>query len=95
MGSVPPVDSMIISAHSTPVEICTEATFETGMLSSFLPNQRRLQAAHAQRTDHDPGGKHKIALSPPTGGEGLCRRLGSRRDRRYTHSNAPFPQTQM
>ncbi len=40
MGSVPPVDSMRISAHSTPVEICTDATFETGMLSSFLPNQR-------------------------------------------------------
>src|SRR5260370_37760580 len=40
MGSVPPVDSIRISAHSTPVEICTEATFDMAMVSSLLPNQR-------------------------------------------------------
>src|SRR5947209_6305823 len=40
MGSVPPVDSMTISAQKTPVEICTEATLEMGMLSSLEPNSR-------------------------------------------------------
>src|SRR5579859_1137361 len=42
MGSVPPVDSMTISDQKTPVEMCTEATFEIGMLSSLLPNSRDL-----------------------------------------------------
>src|ERR1700739_4258645 len=42
MGSVPPVDSMTISYQKTPVEMCTEATFEIGMLSSLLPNSRDL-----------------------------------------------------
>src|SRR5882724_6913786 len=37
MGSVPPVDSMTISAQNTPVEMWTDATFEIGMLSSLLP----------------------------------------------------------
>src|SRR5256885_9732010 len=37
MGSVPPVDSMTISAQKTPVEMWTDATFEIGMLSSLLP----------------------------------------------------------
>src|SRR5579863_1725519 len=40
MGSVPPVDSMTISAQKTPVEMWTEATFEIGMLSSLLPKNR-------------------------------------------------------
>src|ERR1700676_5639211 len=40
MGSVPPVDSMTISAQKTPVEMWTEAIFEMAMLSSFLPNIR-------------------------------------------------------
>src|SRR6478752_2885189 len=40
MGSVPPVDSMTISAQKTPVEICTEATLDMGMLSSLEPNSR-------------------------------------------------------
>src|SRR5256885_2383792 len=43
MGSVPPVDSMTISAQKTPVEICTEATLEMGMLSSLEPNSRDFQ----------------------------------------------------
>src|SRR5579864_2603697 len=42
MGSVPPVDSMTISAQKTPVEICTEATLEMGMLSSLEPKRRDL-----------------------------------------------------
>src|ERR1700728_12905 len=40
MGSVPPVDSIRISAQRTPVEMCTEAIFDIAMLSSLLPNQR-------------------------------------------------------
>src|ERR1700686_761417 len=40
MGSVPPVDSMTISAQKTPVEMWTEAIFEMAMLSSLLPNIR-------------------------------------------------------
>src|SRR5579864_7531471 len=40
MGSVPPVDSMRISDHNTPVEMCTEATFDMAMLSSLLPKNR-------------------------------------------------------
>src|SRR5882724_7499680 len=40
MGSVPPVDSMRMSAQTMPVEMCTEATLEMAMLSSLLPNQR-------------------------------------------------------
>src|SRR5580698_9162149 len=40
MGSVPPVDSMTISAQNTPVEMCTEAIFDMAMLSSLLPNRR-------------------------------------------------------
>jgi hypothetical protein len=42
MGSVPPVDSITISDQKTPVEMCTEATFEIGILSSFDPNSRDL-----------------------------------------------------
>src|SRR5689334_6160653 len=42
IGSVPPVDSMTISAQKIPVLMCTEATFEMGMLSSLLPNRRDL-----------------------------------------------------
>ncbi len=42
MGSVPPVDSITISDQTTPVEMCTDATFEIGMLSSLLPNNRDL-----------------------------------------------------
>src|SRR5579862_3276800 len=41
-GSVPPVDSMRMSDQKRPVEILTEATWEIEMLSSLLPNQRRL-----------------------------------------------------
>src|ERR1700719_300038 len=40
MGSVPPVDSMTISAQKTPVEMCTEAIFDMAMLSSLLPKNR-------------------------------------------------------
>src|SRR5467141_2807277 len=40
MGSVPPVDSIRISDQNTPVEICTDATFDMAMLSSLLPNSR-------------------------------------------------------
>src|SRR5437016_12953737 len=40
MGSVPPVDSMRISDQNTPVEMCTDATFDMAMLSSLLPNSR-------------------------------------------------------
>src|SRR5712664_3842939 len=40
MGSVPPVDSIRISDHTMPVEMCTEAIFEMAMLSSLLPNHR-------------------------------------------------------
>src|SRR5271166_773804 len=42
MGSVPPVDSMTISDHSTPVEMCTDATFDMAILSSLLPKRRDL-----------------------------------------------------
>src|ERR1700722_18521288 len=42
MGSVPPVDSIRISAHTTPVVMWTDATFEMAMLSSLLPNHRDL-----------------------------------------------------
>src|ERR1700722_1120012 len=42
MGSVPPVDSITISAQKTPVEICTDAIFDIGMLSSLLPKSRDL-----------------------------------------------------
>jgi len=38
IGSLPPVDSITISDQNTPVEMCTDATFEIGMLSSLLPN---------------------------------------------------------
>src|SRR5271165_2541980 len=37
IGSVPPVDSITISAQNTPVEICTDAIFDIAMLSSLLP----------------------------------------------------------
>src|SRR5271157_483287 len=40
MGSAPPVDSMTISDQMTPVEMCTDATFDMAMLSSLLPNRR-------------------------------------------------------
>jgi hypothetical protein len=40
MGSVPPVDSMTISAQKTPVEMCTDAIFDMVMLSSLLPKNR-------------------------------------------------------
>src|SRR5689334_7991845 len=40
--SLPPVDSMAISDQNTPVEMCTDATFVIGMLSSLLPNSRDL-----------------------------------------------------
>ncbi len=40
IGSVPPVDSITISAQKTPVEMCTEAIFDIAMLSSLLPNSR-------------------------------------------------------
>src|ERR1700692_681580 len=40
IGSVPPLDSMEISDHITPVEICTEATCAMAMLSSLLPKRR-------------------------------------------------------
>src|ERR1700738_2811596 len=40
MGSVPPLDSIRISDQNTPVEICTDATFDMAMLSSLLPNSR-------------------------------------------------------
>src|SRR5215472_1806595 len=40
IGSVPPVDSTTMSDQTIPVEICTEATLEIGMLSSLLPNHR-------------------------------------------------------
>src|SRR5579862_474876 len=42
IGSVPPVDSITISDQNTPVLMCTDATFEIGMLSSLLPNRRDL-----------------------------------------------------
>src|SRR5580693_4410178 len=45
MGSVPPVDSITISAQKTPVEMWTEAIFEMAMLSSLLPNRRDLTRA--------------------------------------------------
>src|ERR1700735_631469 len=40
MGSVPLGDSILISAHNTPVEMCTDAIFDVAMLSSLLPNHR-------------------------------------------------------
>src|SRR5579872_829463 len=40
IGSDPPVDSITISDQNTPVEMCTDATFEIGILSSLLPNSR-------------------------------------------------------
>src|SRR5580698_461749 len=42
MGSVPPVDSITMSDQKIPVEIFTEATCEIEILSSLLPNRRRL-----------------------------------------------------
>src|SRR5437763_1597077 len=42
MGSLPPVDSITISDQTTPVEMCTDATLEIGILSSLLPNIRDL-----------------------------------------------------
>jgi|SRR5580658_8572837 hypothetical protein len=42
MGSVPPVDSITMSDQRIPVEIFTEATCEIEILSSLLPNRRRL-----------------------------------------------------
>src|ERR1700677_5079798 len=42
MGSVPPVDSITITDHRTPVEMCTDATFDMGIVSSLLPNNRDL-----------------------------------------------------
>jgi hypothetical protein len=42
MGLVPPVESILISDHSMPVAICTEATCGIAMLSSLLPNIRDL-----------------------------------------------------
>ena len=40
IGSVPPVDSITISAQKTPVEMCTEAIFDIAILSSLLPKNR-------------------------------------------------------
>src|SRR5580704_3284580 len=45
IGSVPPVDSITISAQKTPVEMCTDAIFDIAMLSSLLPNSRDLMRA--------------------------------------------------
>src|ERR1019366_3527140 len=42
IGSVPPADSITMSAQKTPVEMCTEATCLMPMLSSLLPNRRGL-----------------------------------------------------
>src|ERR1700731_2540354 len=54
----------------------------------------RLHAAHAQGADDDAGGKKKIVLSPAAGSENSSLRLGAGSRRRYTHSSAPFFQTQ-
>src|SRR5690349_7094725 len=41
MGSVPPVDSIVISDQIIPVEISTDATCKIAMLSSVLPKRWR------------------------------------------------------
>src|ERR1700749_4003959 len=42
IGLLPPLESMRISDQNIPVAICTEATFEIGILSSELPKSRGL-----------------------------------------------------
>jgi hypothetical protein len=46
----------------TPVEICTEATLPSAMLSSLLPKQAGFHPAHMLRSDDDADGKEQIAL---------------------------------
>src|SRR5271169_4070170 len=55
----------------------------------------RLHAAHTQGADHESSREQKIALGPAAGRKGLGQRLGGGRGRSYTHSRAPFFQTQM
>src|ERR1019366_8863128 len=62
MGSVPPVDSMRISDHSTPVEMCTEAIFEMAMLSSLLPNHRPFKRLTRRGLTISVVGKRKLPL---------------------------------
>src|SRR5580700_6440579 len=94
IGSVPPVDSITISDHSTPVEICTDATFDMAMVSSLLPNKRPLMRLTRFGLTMIFVGNRKLpvvqrlavkTVSGGTSGLGIA----------YTHSSAPFFQTQM
>src|SRR2546430_10971309 len=60
IGSAPPVDSIRISDHITPVEMCTEATFEIGMLSSLLPNRRDFRRLTRKGLTRSRVGKRKL-----------------------------------
>jgi hypothetical protein len=135
MGSVPPVDSTTMFDQITPVEICTDATFEIGMLSSLLPNSRDLTRMTRCGLTTSLVGKKKFprvkreAVKVSEGEESIGlreaalmgnylraarradffsparqRQVGSDREikplqgrhyRAYTHSKAPFFQTQM
>ena len=71
MGSVPPVDSITISDHTTPVEMWTEATFEIGMLSSLLPNSRDFVRITRCGLTTILVGKKKFPARPARGLKGL------------------------
>jgi len=111
MGSDPPVDSITISAQKTPVEMCTDAIFETAMLSSLLPKnrpftrdtrcglitslvgKRKFPCVHRDAVNVSAGDE-SIALSADVVKERLDDSMAVT-DQSYTHSSAPFFQTQM
>src|ERR1700723_3687279 len=99
MGSVPPVDSITISDQSTPVEMCTEAIFETAMLSSLLPKKRDLTRLTRCGLTTSLVGKKKLpvvqrlAAKVSAGELSMAMRGGV--PIRYTHSSAPFFHTQI
>src|SRR5215470_19664040 len=107
MGSVPPVDSTMISDQKTPVLICTDATLDTGIDSSLLPNRRDFTRATRWGLTTNLVGKKKFpfvqreAVNVSAGEESIAAREGVLINYSltellsfYTHSSAPFPHTQ-
>ena len=97
IGSVPLLDSIVISDQIGPVRICTDATFDIGMLSSFEPNSRDfIRDTRCGLTTIFVGKKklpcvQRLAEKVSAGEESIS----FIRAARYTHSRAPFAHTQM
>ena len=94
MGSVPPLDSTTTFDQIIPVKMWTDATFDITIDSSSLPNKRPFTRLTRFGVTTILVGKKRLprvqrlavkTVSGGTSGLGIA----------YTHSSAPFAQTQM